>query len=156
MGGDAAQQGPRPRVIGLSLAFAVIAVLLSYQVHVRVPVDYWVVRDEAQAYHQVGVKGKMMNVYSLFIENRSLRSGSYRLSVSGIKDAELVMPLNPVLVPPNSMMKINVYVLVKRKNLVYRVTRLRFMLEHTEARELRLTREAAFIYSDRSDKGLEI
>ncbi len=156
MGSDAAQRGPRPRVIGLSLAFAVIAVMLSYQVHVRMPVDYWVVRDEAQAYHQVGVKGKMMNAYSLFIENRSLQSGLYRLSVSGIKDAELVMPRNPVLVPPNSMVKINVYVLVKRKNLVDRVTRLQFMLEHTEARELRITREAAFIYSNRTDKGLEI
>jgi hypothetical protein len=66
------------------------------------------------------------------------------------------MPRNPILVPPNSMVKINVYVLAKRRNLVDRVTRLRFMLEHTEAHELRMTREAAFIYSDRTDRGLEI
>jgi hypothetical protein len=98
----------------------------------------------------------MMNAYSVFIENRSLRPGSYQLGITGIKDAELVIPRNPVILPPNSVVKIKIYVLARRGNLVDRVTPLHFMLEHTVSHELRITRDASFIYSDRSDRGWEI
>ncbi|HEY6010870.1 MAG TPA: 4Fe-4S dicluster domain-containing protein [Nitrospirota bacterium] len=154
--GGVAQAGPRPRVIGLSLAFGVFAALLAYQIYMRIPVDFAVFRDETQTYHQVSVRGKMMNAYSLFIENRSLQPESYHLGIAGIRDAELVVSPNPVTLPPNSVVKMRVYVFAMRSNLVDRVTRLRFTLEHTTIQELRMTRETSFIYSDRTDKGWEI
>jgi hypothetical protein len=49
-----------------------------------------------------------------------------------------------------------IYVSAKRKDLVDRVTRLRFTLESTSSREIRIVQEASFIYPDRTDKGLEI
>ena len=148
--------GMRPRVIGLSAAFAMIAVLFAYQVYVRVPIDFWVMRDEAQAYHQVGVKGRLLNVYSLVVENRSLQSGSYQLNISGIKDAELLIAQNPFTVPGNSFMKISVYVIAQRRNLVERITRLRFVLQSTESQEIKVVQEAPFVYPERSDKGVDI
>jgi cytochrome c oxidase accessory protein FixG len=154
--GDAAGKGPRARVVGLSMILAFIAAMLVYQIHIRMPVDLWVFRDEAQPYHQVGMKGGMMNAYSLTVENRSLAPAGYLLSISGIKDAELVVSQNPFLLPPNSSMRIKVYVFAQRKNLINRVTRLSFTLENISSPEIRMVQEAPFVYTERSDKGIEI
>jgi len=75
----------RPRVLWLSLLFAVLGVMLVYQIAIRVPVDFWVLRDGKQTYHQVGVQGSILNAYDLIIENRSLAPETYLLSVSGIR-----------------------------------------------------------------------
>ena len=150
------RQGLRPRVIGLSAIFAVIAVMLSYQVYSRVPVGFWVVRDDRQPYHQISVKGSMLNAYNLYIENRSLSPERYQLDVSGIRDAELVLARNPILLPPNSRVTLRVYVFVKRQNITDRITRLSFTLMNPVSREIRIIQEAPFIYPERSEKGVEI
>jgi hypothetical protein len=90
------------------------------------------------------------------VENRSLDSANYRLSISGVKDAELVISENPFLIPPNSSLRIKVYVFAQRKNLVDRVTRLRFTLKNISSPEIQLVQEAPFVYPERSDKGIEI
>jgi len=146
----------RPRVLLLSLLFSAIAVLFLYQLYVRVPVDFWVFRDEKQSYHQIGIQDNMLNAYSLLIENRSLSPGIYQLSISGIKDAELVISQNPFRIPPNSSATVRVFVFAKRKNLLERTTRLRFTLTDAVSREIRIGQEAPFIYPERSDKGVDI
>jgi hypothetical protein len=85
-----------------------------------------------------------------------LRPAGYYLSISGIKDAELVVPENPFLLLPDSSLRIKVYVIAKRKNLVDRVTRLRFILENTDSKEIRVVQEAPFVYPERTEKGVEI
>lgn len=153
---ESAAIGMRPRVIGLSIAFACIAVLLAYQVYVRVPVDFWVFRDEPQLAQQAGSHAGMMNSYSITIENRGLQPAVYQLSVAGIKDAELEISQNPFILPPNTGMKVRVNVYVKRKNLLYRLTQLRFILKNLIAREIKLEQEAPFIYPDQTEEGKEI
>ncbi len=150
------RKGARPRVIGLSAAFATIAMLFAFQVYVRVPVDFVIIRDEGRPYHQTGVRSDLMNTYSMFIENRSLEPAEYLLSVSGVKDAELIIANNPFVLPPNSLGKFRVYVLAKRRNLRDRTTSLRFTLENTGTSEIKITREAPFIYPERTDQGVEI
>ena len=154
--GDGTQKGPRARVIGLSIVFAFIAMMLVYQIHIRIPFDFWVFRDESQPYHQMGIKGGMMNAYFLIVENRSLAPAGYRLRIAGIKDAELVVSQNPFLLLPNSSLRIKVYVFVQRKNLIERVTQLHFILENTDSKEIKMVQEAPFVYPERSDKGVEI
>jgi cytochrome c oxidase accessory protein FixG len=153
---DKVQKGPRPRVIGLSTAFAFFAALFAYQVYIRMPVDFWVIRDEKQSHHQIGVKDSMLNAYNLFVENRSLKPEAYYLKISGIQDAELVIAQNPFRLLPNSSARLKVYVVVKRKSLTAHVTRLRFILQNTASQEIRIMQEAPFIYPERSDKGVEI
>jgi cytochrome c oxidase accessory protein FixG len=156
VGGKDAHQGTRPRVIGLSAALAIIVMVFAFQVHVRVPVDLAIIRDEGSPYHQTGVRADLMNTYSMFIENRSLEPAEYRLSVSGVKDAELLVGNNPFVLPPNSLAKFRVYVLTKRRNLRDRTTVLRFTLENTGTSEIKISREAPFIYPERTDQGVEI
>lgn len=146
----------RPRVLLLSFLFSAFAVLFLYQVYIRVPVDFWVFRDEKQSHHQVGVDDRLLNAYSLRIENRSLSPGIYKLSISGIKDAELVFSPNPFRIPPNSSATLRVYVFVKRQNLVLRTTRLRFTITNAVSKEIRIGQDAPFIYPERSEKGVEI
>jgi len=119
-------------------------------------VDFAIVQDESQPYHQSGIRSDMMNAYSMFIENRSLEPAEYLLSVSGVKDAELIIRHNPFLLPANSVGKFRIYVLVKRRNLRERTTSLRFTLENTRTPEIRISREALFMYPERTDKGREI
>jgi len=154
--GNEGRSRARPRVLLLSLLFSAIAVLFLYQLYVRVPVDFWVFRDEKQSYHQIGIQDNMLNAYSLLIENRSLSPGIYQLSISGIKDAELVISQNPFRIPPNSSATVRVFVFAKRKNLLERTTRLRFTLTDAVSREIRIGQEAPFIYPERSDKGVDI
>lgn len=146
----------RPRAIWLSALFSILIVLLAYQVHIRIPVEFWVLRDDSQPFHQIAVRDHMMNAFNLLIENRSLEPAEYVLTVTGAKDLDLIIPQNPVLMPPNSAMRIRVFLLAERKNLSQRVTQVRFSLENTARREIRLVRESSFIYSDRSDRGVEI
>jgi len=150
------QQRTRPRVLWLSLLFAVMGVMLVYQIAIRVPVDFWVLRDVKQPYHQVGFQGSILNAYDLIIENRSLSPETYQLSVSGIKNAELVLRGNPFMVPANSSVTMRIYVFAARKDVIERVTRLSFTLMNTSRREIRAVQEAPFVYPDRSDKGVEI
>jgi cytochrome c oxidase accessory protein FixG len=148
--------GPRTRVFALSAAFGIIAMLLAYQIYTRMPLAFWVFRDEPQPIEQIAHKESMINVYSLIAENRSLKPAVYKLSISGIKDAELHTSQNPILVPPNSALKMKVYVVALRKNLSYRVSRVKFTLEDMSSHEIRREEEASFIYPERSDKGWDI
>lgn len=97
-----------------------------------------------------------MNVYSMTVENRSLNPGIFQLSISGVKDAELVVFSNPFLLQPDTSIKMKAYVFVKRKNLTYRATQLRFILENVESREIRIEQEAPFIYQEQTEQGREI
>ncbi|MGE5173573.1 MAG: 4Fe-4S dicluster domain-containing protein [Betaproteobacteria bacterium] len=154
--GDNVRKGPRPRVITLSVTFAFTAMLFAYQIYIRVPLDFWIFRDEAQSYHQAGKDDGMINVYSLVVENRSLAFEMFRLSIAGIKDAQLFVARNPFAIPPNTTLRTKVYVFVKRKDLTDRVTQLRFILENVASREIRVEQEATFVYPDRTEKGWEI
>jgi len=154
--GEAVHGKKRPRVAGLSIAFAVLASVFAYQVYLRVPMDFFVLPNEAQAYHQTGFKGTLINAYDLFVENRSLEPAEYHLSVTGIKDAELVILNNPFVLPRDTALHTQIYVLVKRKNLSDRITQLRFTLESTKTPEIKIIREAPFVYPERTDKGVEI
>jgi len=146
----------RPRVIGLSVMIALLAVLFVHQVTRRMPVDLFVMRDEAKAYHQTGIKDRLMNAYQVAIENHTLRPASYWLTITGIKDAEVAGIRNPIVLPPNSRTTMNVYVFARRKSLTERITRLRFTLQADVSSELRIVQEAPFVYPERSDRGVEI
>lgn len=151
-----AVQGARPRVIGLSALFALLVVLFAYQVHVRIPVDFWVMRDEGQPYHQVGIRGSLLNTFNFLVENRSLEPAEYFLTVAGVKDLEVVLSRNPIALPPNSAVRMRIYVFAKAGNLSERVTQLRFALENTRRPEIKIVRETSFIYPERTEKGIEI
>jgi polyferredoxin len=154
--GESGPKGVRARVVGLSLAFACIAVLLAYQVYVRVPVDLWVFRDESLLVQQDDNHGGLMNSYSIAIENHDPKPGVYQLSIAGIKDAELEMTVNPFILPPNTGMKVKANVYVRRKNLMYRLTPLRFILKNLTSREIKVEQEAPFIYPEQTEQGKEI
>lgn len=146
----------RPRVIWLSVLLSALIVLFVHQIRIRIPVDFWVVRDDTQPFHQKAVRDNMMNTYDVLVENRSLDPAEYLLTVSGVKDLDLVISRNPFVIPPNSIVQLRIYLFIERKNLAYRVTPLRFSLENTSRHEIRITRETSFLFSERSDRGVEI
>jgi len=155
-GEEGRRNRPRKRVIVLSVIVAFTAMLFAYQIYVRIPLDFWVLRDESHADQQAAQQEGAVNGYSLIVENRSLDPEAFRLSIAGIKDAELLISQNPFILPPNSILKTKVYVFVKRKNLTYRITQLRFILENVVSREIKVEEESTFVYPEQSEKGWEI
>ncbi len=154
--GETIRKGPRKRVIALSIIVAFAAMIFAYQIYVRIPLDFWVLRDESHADQQAAQGDGAVNEYSLIVENRSLDPAAFRLSIAGIKDAQLFISRNPFILPPNTVMRTKVYVFVKRKNLTDRVTQLRFILENIVSREIKVEAESTFVYPEQSDKGWEI
>jgi polyferredoxin len=154
--GEAIPKGPRKRVIVLSIIVAFAAMIFAYQIYVRIPLDFWVLRDESPADQQAAQRDSAVNGYSLIVENRSLDPAAFRLSIAGIKDAELLISQNPFILPPNTVLRTKVYVFVKRKNLTDRVTQLRFILENVVSREIKVEEESTFVYPEQSEKGWEI
>jgi hypothetical protein len=146
----------RIRVLMHSMAFAFIAALFAYELYARVPLDFWVSRDEPQPYTQAGKKDDTINAYSLIVENRSLDPEVFRVKIAGIKDAELIMFQNPFVLRPNSAIKMKVYVRAYKKNLTYRDTPLRFILENVASQEIRIEQETVFVFPVRTERGLEI
>jgi polyferredoxin len=153
---DAGPKNNRTRLVVLSAAFALIAALFAWTISVRMPVDFQVTLEDAASHHNVDIQGTGLNTYVLLVENRTLQPEAYRLSISGIKDARLMAPYNPLVLPPATAVKMKVIVSANRKDLVHRVTRLHFILESASSREIRITQEASFVYPDRTDRGVEI
>jgi cytochrome c oxidase accessory protein FixG len=149
-------KGARLRVLGLAAAVAFVAVQLAYQIYTRVPLDFWVMRETQQTFQQAGKEGRMLNDYALIVENRSLDPELFHLSIGGIRDARLIIAHNPFMIPPNTALRMKFSVLAERKNLTYRVTPLRFVLENVNSLEIRIEQEAEFIYPMRTEQGLEI
>jgi cytochrome c oxidase accessory protein FixG len=156
LSGESVSKGRRVRVIWLSIAFACIAMQLAYQIYIRVPVDFWVFRDEPQLTEPEGNHNGIMNSYSMTIENRSLNPAIYQLSIAGIKNAELEISQNPFIIPSNTGMKMNVNVYVKRKDLTYRLTQLHFILQNLTSREIKVEQEAPFIYPEQTEQEKEV
>jgi hypothetical protein len=102
------------------------------------------------------VKDGAVNGYSLIVKNRSLDPEAFRLSIAGIQGAELLISQYPLILPPYTVLRTKVYVVVKRKNLTERVTQLRFILENIVSREIKVEEESTFVYPEQSEKGWEI
>ncbi|HAK58927.1 MAG TPA: 4Fe-4S ferredoxin [Nitrospiraceae bacterium] len=145
LGREKDQQVSRPRVVWLSLVFALMAVLFVYQIAARVPLDFWVSNETMRMAGRDTSPGKLINRFSLRVENRSLKPATYKLRVSGLRDAELLMSANPFIIPADSSEDLSVYIVLKKQYSEKETAALWFTLEDVHNPELRITRETRFV-----------
>ena len=138
-------QKSRPRVLWLTLAFSLLAALFVHQVAARVPIDFRVSNETMTSGNVSPSPGRVNNRFSLRVENRSLKTASYLLRVSGLQDAELLMSANPFTVPADATRDLSVYIVLKKQYRDDTTAPLWFTLEDVHHPELRITRETRFM-----------
>lgn len=133
----------RPRILGLAALMALLMGLLVYTAVVRMPVDFWVANETMTGKRRA--ISSQENRYSLFIENRSLKSARYHVAISGLEGAALLTPDNPVIVPAKGSLRLEAVVRGPGAGKAGDAFHFRFVIEQTGRKEVRLLREAVFI-----------
>ncbi len=80
----------RPRIVVYGLILATLTGVLFWRIVTRTPLDLDVIRDRNQLFRET-TDGRIENVYTLKLLNMDTRAHQYKISVSGIEGAELVM-----------------------------------------------------------------
>jgi len=94
----------RPQVVVLALACIVLTGALVHAAVGRAPVEASVLRDRYHLFH-VAKDGRLMNSYTLAVENRTAAPVALTCWVEGIEGLELVTPHNPVTVKAGAVRK---------------------------------------------------
>jgi len=112
----------RPRVVVYCTLLVGLAALFAFLMVGRRTLDLDVVR-EAQAGPFIQTPdGRIANVYTLKLFNKSQRSHQVRITIEGVDTAELMASPNPVSIPPDQMLEERVMVLRKEGPPVQPVT----------------------------------
>ncbi len=101
----------RPRPIAYGLALLTIFSVFAGMLYHRVPLDFDVVRAASEGIATRTADGRVSNRYSIRIINKEAPEMKVTLSLEGLKDAELVSPVNPITVPAEDSKVVNVFVL---------------------------------------------
>lgn len=100
----------RPRVVVYGALMLVVTVAFATLLERRLPMDLRIAHNRENLYQAVG-DGRVGNAFTLHIENRSRRDGSFELELVEASEFELVTGLNPVHVPATSATETRVFVL---------------------------------------------
>lgn len=130
--------GPRPWLY-LSLLMAVGG-LLVYFTQTRAPFDAQVVRDSTGTAVTQSFDGRTTNRYLIRVVNRGHQEQSVQVALQGAPDgAELVLPENPALLPPESVTTLQALVLCPARERGTPVVPLTFTLTGPNATVQRTT-----------------
>jgi cytochrome c oxidase accessory protein FixG len=134
----------RPRVVIYAGLLAVLFGALITALAVRVPLQMDIIRDRNALYLETP-EGYTENVYTLKIINMTERSQTYRLSVSGIKGAELINREGKITVEGGAVMALPVRVRVDPVNLKTASSKINFLIESLTTPGLRLEQTGRFL-----------
>ncbi|MHB2020509.1 MAG: cytochrome c oxidase accessory protein CcoG [Candidatus Xenobia bacterium] len=100
----------RTRIIIYAVLLSVLCFVFADLLAHRAPVEMDVLRQVTGNVFAASADGRIMNVYTLKLMNRSLDDHQVRISVSGLPGAELVMQENPVHLPADSAVDVRALV----------------------------------------------
>lgn len=132
----------RPIFYGVSLiaVAAVFALLFT----TRVPLDLDVVRDAQNGAFTRNTEGRVTNAYRVRLINKEAPEMKVRLSLEGFDEAELVVPVNPVVVDAESTKVVTVFVLADSED-VKPVHRFEFLATDANDPNIQRKTETTFL-----------
>ncbi len=134
----------RPRPILYSLALLAIFVVFGGLLYTRVPLEVDVLREAGDAVHSQTADGRVSNRYNVRLINKQHPDMEVRLSLEGLKDAELVVPVNPVTVKAEDSRSVQVFVLTEGEKLPP-VTRFKIVATSVENPNVQRQVETTFL-----------
>ncbi len=99
----------RPRVVIYSALLAGIVVALFIGLGTRPGLGFAVLRPPGDPFQSLQ-GGVVSNHFTLRLHNRSMEPRAYRLQVTGVEDASLIVPVNPVPVPAGEQHRTEAFV----------------------------------------------
>ena len=134
----------RPRVIVYSLLLALLTGGLIYSISVRIPLEVNILRDRNALYNETSF-GLVENVYNVKILNKSENPQSYRLSVAGLDDLQIVGPTEGIEVASGAVKDVPLRLRIDPFALEKPSSRITFHVESTTDPELSVTETARFL-----------
>lgn len=108
-------QWMRPRPILYSLAILSVITVFGLLLSIRIPLELDVVRDADSGAAARTQDARVSNLYYVRLINKENPALTVNLSLEGFDNAELVAPVNPVTIEPESSKVVQVFVLVDPK-----------------------------------------
>lgn len=105
----------RPRPILYAVGLVVVFGVFMSMLFTRVPLELDVVRDAADGVATQTADHRVSNRYNVRIINKQGPDLTVKLSIEGLDGAELVAPVNPVVIPAEDSKAVQVFVLVDAK-----------------------------------------
>ena len=95
----------RPKLIGYTVATALISLLFTYNLLTRVPLELDSIRQRGDLYHAVN-NTTVANTFMLRVLNKSQSSGSYQIVVEGLDNAQ-VIGVEPLQLGPGEISEVS-------------------------------------------------
>jgi len=134
----------RPRVILYSLLLLAVMGALVYAVMQRTPLELDIIRDRNVLYRQAEM-GLISNVYTLKILNMDQQEHTYKLSVSGIEDAQLDSDKTRFTLQPGEVLSTALSVKIDPVYLQSPSSDILFTLQDVDDPDLRVEETARFL-----------
>jgi cytochrome c oxidase accessory protein FixG len=133
----------RPKFIGYGAAMVTMLCLFLALLIYRVPLELDVIRDRGRLY-EVMLDGRIQNIYTLKILNMSRDAHSFRISVGGLREAELGIT-EVVAVAPGEIRNLPTTVRIAAGNLQGPISDISFRAEAIDAPDFVAESESRFI-----------
>ena len=144
----------RPRVVGYGALLALVAVVFTGLVAVRVPMDFTITHNR-QALFGRAADGRYGNAFTLRLENRDRIGHRYRIRVEGDDTSfSLIAGQNPIPVGANDAVEARVFVVAPAGWVPQRDREaLRFVLEPVDGGDRPLVQSTHFLTPEVRDAG---
>ena len=134
----------RPRMIVYGALLTFITIALFYSLSIRIPLEVDIIRDRNSLYVETD-EGMVENVYTIKVLNMKETDEKYRLSISGIEDAVLILKNKEFVVKGGSVLDLPLRVKIDPVNLKSTSNQIEFHVESLTSEGLELTEEGRFL-----------
>jgi cytochrome c oxidase accessory protein FixG len=132
----------RPKVIGYLSVLLLMSGLLVWELYTRPMLDLDVVRDRTTLFRD-GNQGKIENIYTLVLMNKSQQPQTYDITIMGLSGADIIGKKR-VLVKPSELVRHPVYVERHVKHIEKSITDFSFVITDTNSNLME--QKTTFIY----------
>ena len=132
-----------PRLIGYTIGILIMIGLFTYTLATRIPVGLDVLRDRNRLFRETG-DGLIENSYTLKVLNKDDAPHVYRVSMSGLEDAEIVGKFS-VSVGSGEVIELPLRIHADPEKLHARKTDIQFAVEAIDNQKLRAKSPTTFV-----------
>ncbi len=134
----------RPRIIIYGAILLALLSALVIGISQRKPFDFDTMRDRNRLYREVSA-GVIENVYTLRFMNKDDQIHEYRIDVSGIEGARIVMDHEDIILDGGEIIQVPVRVRIGEDKLDARSERINFHVRSLQHPDTTITKEARFL-----------
>ena len=134
----------RPRILVYGLLLIAITIGLFYAISQRIPLELDIIRDRNSLYRTTN-EGMVENVYTLKLVNMDKHAHTYKLWISGLPGAELLVRQSDIAVDSGAVYELPVRVRIDPYELKQVSQEIQFHLQALDNTELQIIENGRFV-----------